>query len=57
MLLVKIIINDNILFFTVALNYGVFRRKEFNSTAQNYMFFDMGSTSTSAAIVSYQVND
>lgn len=41
---------------TVALNYGVFRRKEFNSTAQNYMFFDMGSTSTTVSIVSYQVS-
>ncbi|XP_067935548.1 hypoxia up-regulated protein 1-like [Watersipora subatra] len=39
----------------VALNYGIFRRKEFNSTAQNYMFFDMGSTSTTVSIVSYQV--
>merc|ERR1712168_1209486 len=39
----------------VALNYGVFRRKEFNSTAQNYLFFDMGSRSTVASIASYQL--
>jgi len=39
----------------VALNYGVFRRKEFNATAQNYLFFDMGSRSTVASIASYQL--
>eukprot|EP00117_Sycon_ciliatum_P041242 scpid39528/ scgid30207/ Hypoxia up-regulated protein 1 len=38
----------------VALNYGVFRQKTFNDTAQHLMFFDMGSTSTIATIVSYQ---
>jgi hypothetical protein len=36
---------------TVALNYGVFRRKMFNSTAQYYMFYDAGATSTTASIV------
>lgn len=35
----------------VALNYGVFRRKEFNGTVQYYMFYDMGATSTTATIV------
>ncbi|KAJ8316173.1 hypothetical protein KUTeg_006187 [Tegillarca granosa] len=39
----------------VALNYGVFRRKNFNATTQYYMFYDMGSTSTTATIVGYQV--
>ncbi|XP_046873955.1 hypoxia up-regulated protein 1 isoform X1 [Hypomesus transpacificus] len=45
------LINDNT---AVALNYGVFRRKDINSTAQNVMFFDMGSGSTVATIVTYQ---
>lgn len=35
----------------VALNFGVFRRKEFNGTMQYYMFYDMGATSTTATIV------
>ncbi|PNF19992.1 Hypoxia up-regulated protein 1 [Cryptotermes secundus] len=39
----------------VALNYGIFRRKDFNETPQYIMFYDMGATSTSAAIVSYQL--
>ncbi|XP_071842320.1 hypoxia up-regulated protein 1-like isoform X2 [Apostichopus japonicus] len=38
----------------VALNYGVFRRKEFNATVQHVMFFDMGAGSTTASIVAYQ---
>ncbi|XP_068234697.1 hypoxia up-regulated protein 1-like [Palaemon carinicauda] len=37
----------------VALNYGMFRRKEINSTAQNILFYDMGASSTTATIVSY----
>uniref|UniRef100_A0A673YSX5 Hypoxia up-regulated protein 1 n=2 Tax=Salmo trutta TaxID=8032 RepID=A0A673YSX5_SALTR len=45
------LINDNM---AVALNYGVFRRKDINSTAQNIMFYDMGSGSTTATIVTYQ---
>uniref|UniRef100_A0A671SA70 Hypoxia up-regulated protein 1 n=1 Tax=Sinocyclocheilus anshuiensis TaxID=1608454 RepID=A0A671SA70_9TELE len=45
------LINDNT---AVALNYGVFRRKDINSTAQNIMFYDMGSGSTTATIVTYQ---
>lgn len=39
----------------VALNYGIYRRKDFNETAQYVMFYDMGATSTTATIVSYQV--
>uniref|UniRef100_A0A4W5NKI3 Hypoxia up-regulated protein 1 n=1 Tax=Hucho hucho TaxID=62062 RepID=A0A4W5NKI3_9TELE len=45
------LINDNT---AVALNYGVFRRKDINSTAQNIMFYDMGSSSTTATIITYQ---
>ncbi|KAL7847660.1 hypothetical protein AOLI_G00223780 [Acnodon oligacanthus] len=45
------LISDNA---AVALNYGVFRRKDINSTAQNVMFYDMGSGSTTATIVTYQ---
>lgn len=39
----------------VALNYGIFNRKDFNETAQYVMFYDMGASSTTATIVSYQV--
>ncbi|KAL8594265.1 hypothetical protein ACOMHN_044209 [Nucella lapillus] len=46
------LINDNT---AAALNYGVFRRKNFNTTAQHFMFYDMGATSTVATVVSYQV--
>ncbi|KAM4726979.1 hypoxia up-regulated protein 1 [Anableps anableps] len=45
------LINDNT---AVALNYGVFRRKDIDSTAKSIMFYDMGSGSTTATIVSYQ---
>ncbi|XP_074528927.1 hypoxia up-regulated protein 1 [Halichoeres trimaculatus] len=45
------LINDNT---AVAVNYGVFRRKDIDNTAKNVMFYDMGSGSTSATIVSYQ---
>ena len=48
------ICRNSALFASVALNYGVFRRKSFNSTAVYYMFFDMGATSTSATVVAYQ---
>ncbi|KAL4229247.1 Hypoxia up-regulated protein 1 [Mactra antiquata] len=39
----------------VALNYGVFRRKQFNTSMTYIMFYDMGATSTTATIVGYQV--
>lgn len=39
----------------VALNYGIFQRKNFNETAQYYMFYDMGASKTTATIVSYQL--
>jgi len=35
----------------VALNYGVFRHKVFNSTALYYMFFDIGATGTTVTVV------
>ena len=37
-----------------ALNYGVFRRKDFNSTPTNILFYDMGAGDTVSTIVSYQ---
>lgn len=45
------LIND---YTAVALNYGIFRIKHFNETAQYVMFFDMGASSTTVTIVSYQ---
>ncbi|XP_077360542.1 hypoxia up-regulated protein 1 isoform X2 [Festucalex cinctus] len=45
------LINDNT---AVALNYGVFRRKDIDGTGKNVMFYDMGSGSTTATIVTYQ---
>lgn len=45
------LINDHM---AVALNYGIFRSKDFNDTAQYVMFYDMGATSTTATVVSMQ---
>ncbi|OAD60624.1 Hypoxia up-regulated protein 1 [Eufriesea mexicana] len=45
------LIND---YTAVALNYGIFRSKEINDTAYYVMFYDMGASSTTATIVSYQ---
>ncbi|KAF5302060.1 hypothetical protein FQA39_LY19069 [Lamprigera yunnana] len=45
------LIND---YTAVALNYGIFRIKDFNETAQYVMFFDMGASATTATVVSYQ---
>ncbi|KAL0266755.1 UNVERIFIED_CONTAM: hypothetical protein PYX00_009209 [Menopon gallinae] len=39
----------------VALNYGIFRRKDFTENTQYIMFYDMGASSTSAALVAYQM--
>ncbi|CAE1165306.1 HYOU1 [Acanthosepion pharaonis] len=39
----------------VALNYGVFRRKDFDSKPQYIMFYDMGASYTSATIVGYML--
>ncbi len=38
----------------VALNYGMFRRKEVNGTAKNIMLYDMGSQDTTVSIVAFQ---
>lgn len=46
------LIND---YTAVALNYGIFRRKDFNETSQYVMFYDMGASKTTATIVSYQI--
>ncbi|CAK9832381.1 Hypoxia up-regulated protein 1 [Anthophora retusa] len=45
------LIND---YTAVALNYGIFRSKEINDSAHYVMFYDMGASSTTATIVSYQ---
>lgn len=45
------LIND---YTAVALNYGIFRSKTFNETSQYVMFYDMGASSTTATLVSYQ---
>lgn len=40
----------------IGLNYGIFRRKDFNETnTVHVMFYDMGAWSTTVSIVSYQV--
>lgn len=46
------LINSNI---AAALDYGIFRRKDFNESAQNILFYDMGASSTVATVASYQV--
>ncbi|XP_029647908.1 hypoxia up-regulated protein 1 [Octopus sinensis] len=37
----------------VALNYGVFRRKDFSNKPQYIIFYDMGASSTTASVVGY----
>jgi hypoxia up-regulated 1 len=44
--------NDNT---AVALNYGIFRRKDFNSTGLTYLFYDMGSQSTTCTIAMFNL--
>merc|ERR1719431_2161315 len=39
----------------VALNYGMFRRKEINGTVKNMMLYDMGAQATTATIVGFQI--
>lgn len=46
------LIND---YTAVGLNYGLYKQKEINETAQYYLFYDMGAYKTSAAVVSYQL--
>lgn len=45
------LIND---YTAVALNYGIFRTKTFNETSQYVIFYDMGASSTTATLISYQ---
>nr|XP_023019178.1 hypoxia up-regulated protein 1 [Leptinotarsa decemlineata] len=45
------LIND---YTAVALNYGIFRSKTFNETSQYVIFYDMGASSTTATLISYQ---
>lgn len=37
------------------LNYGVFRRKDFNTTGTTLMFFDMGAQGTTATVATYHL--
>lgn len=46
------LIND---YTAIAINYGIFRRKEINETAWYALFFDMGAMSTKAALVEYRL--
>ncbi|KAG8199551.1 hypothetical protein JTE90_009392 [Oedothorax gibbosus] len=46
------LINSNT---AVALNYGIFRRRDFNETPTNIMFYDMGAGSTVATVATYQL--
>ena len=46
------LMNDNT---AVALNYGIFRRKDFNATGSTYLFYDMGSQSTVCTIVTFSL--
>ncbi|KAI5643336.1 hsp70 protein domain-containing protein [Phthorimaea operculella] len=45
------LIND---YTAIAINYGIFRRKEINESAWYALFFDMGAASTKAALVEYK---
>ncbi|GBP63797.1 Hypoxia up-regulated protein 1 [Eumeta japonica] len=46
------LIND---YTAIAINYGIFRRKEINESAWHALFFDMGAMSTKAALVEYKM--
>lgn len=46
------LIND---YTAVALNYGIFQKKEINENAQYFVFYDMGAYHTTASVVSYQM--
>jgi len=37
----------------VALNYGMFRRKEINGTVKHLMLYDMGASATTATVIGY----
>ena len=44
------LMNDNT---AVALNFGIFRRKDFNSNGSTYLFYDMGSQSTVCTLATF----
>lgn len=46
------LIND---YTAVALNFGIFQRKEINENARYFIFYDMGAYHTTASVVSYQM--
>ncbi|GFU52564.1 hypoxia up-regulated protein 1 [Nephila pilipes] len=46
------LINSNT---AVALNYGIFRRRDFNETPSNILFYDMGAGNTVATVATYQL--
>jgi hypoxia up-regulated 1 len=46
------LMNDNT---AVALNYGIFRRKDFTSTGLTYLFYDMGAQSTTCTIATFNL--
>ncbi|CAF1635358.1 unnamed protein product [Adineta ricciae] len=46
------LMNDNT---AVALNYGIFRRKDFSAVGSTYLFYDMGSQSTTCTITTYNI--
>jgi len=39
----------------VALNYGMFRRKEINGTVKHLMLYDMGAAATTATVIGFQI--
>lgn len=46
------LMNDNT---AVALNYGIFRRKDFTTTGSTYLFYDMGAQSTTCTIATFNL--
>jgi len=46
------LINDNT---AVALHYGIYNRKDFNSTSSTYLFYDMGAQSTICTIATFSI--
>jgi hypoxia up-regulated 1 len=44
------LMNDNT---ATALNYGIFRRKDFNATGSTYLFYDMGAQSTVCTLATF----
>lgn len=48
------LINDNA---AIALNYGMFRRKEFADKAKNLIIYDMGATRSTASVVKIETDE